>query len=147
MSGTTDVSAWKLMIYPVTFLLVFGAVMNLIIQPFVNDGILVQNNPTEYSDLLKNVVLKGIPVDANINITMFPPPFTITIGSVNLFEPFQNIYNGLMPDAVQNFLLNDVNTLSYLPTTMQAIITILLIISLLYSIITLLVMIIGAIPT
>lgn len=53
----TDVGAWKLLIYPIAFILIVGAILNLAVSPFVDNGNTLPSNPSFSLSITKTMLV------------------------------------------------------------------------------------------
>jgi hypothetical protein len=98
-----------------------GAILNLLIKPFVNEGINPVIDKTTALSGLENVIISGLPIE-NLTIGVF-------WGEIAFGDFVSDIYNALMPNFIQSFLLEQIQILSYLPAWIQTPIVILIVIS------------------
>jgi hypothetical protein len=108
--ATAESGTWKLLLYPVIIIFVIGVVLNLVVTPFTDGGVVIEKHPTFFSSSMQNIIDTG-----NVfNISVISIPLIIT----TLDIPVPNIFH-LIPNSALVFIQQQVNIYSWLPEVIQ----------------------------
>lgn len=122
--SASDSGSWKLLIFPFMIIFIIGIVFNLVVQPFVDNGVPINNEPSFIVSAMQNIIATG-----NIfNVSVISIPLLVT----TLDIPVPNIFN-IFPDSIQSFIINQVTIFSYLPTEIQVPLAIIITLSFIYA--------------
>ena len=112
--------SWKLVIFPLAFLFILSSFLFYVINPFIDtQAVPVIDNP--FTSSLELLIQTGSPFNLTLDLGLFSI-------DLNFFNNY--VYNLLMPDFIQDYLLEQVYYMYYLPYPMQSIIGILVYLSL-----------------
>lgn len=129
MGTASDVSVWKLFVYPILAIFIIALAMNLFVQPFIDNGVSIVNQDSTKSALgnTLSVFLTGqsffqnntgnevtlftIPLLGNVSLN----PVGVIVNIVNMVNPFSVIIPTLFP-SLTNFINNQITLFMLLPS-------------------------------
>lgn len=118
--GDNNNGIWVLFMYSVAFIVFIEVILNLVIADFTQNDLPV-NSETAKQLLIFQTVANGTAFNSlNLDLGLF----TIPIGDTMNF-----IYTLVMPDALIDFVIGQMNLFSYIPLFLQIPILVLLIAS------------------
>ena len=122
--AVSDSGSWKLIIYPLAFIIIIGSITTLIVRPFLDNGLTMDSQPTQFGETLIQLVETG-----NIQ-------FNLTATESVIFFPFvagaaltADIVSAILPQTLKDFVADSIRVYYYLPDPIQSIVTALLVIS------------------
>lgn len=125
--AVSDSGSWKLFIYPVVFIVIFGLIYSLVINPFVSGGVIQERNNNIFVDGLVNTAIYGVPINYTI--------LGVNVGILNVAWD-------IMPTSIKSYLANTAVSLYYVPEIIAIPITVIVYAALIYALIVLIMMVI-----
>lgn len=122
--AVSDSGSWKLIIYPLAIIIIFGTIITIMIQPFLDNGIPAESQPSQFGETLIDLVETGN-IDLNLStattIILFP-----LIGATMLTA---DIVSAILPQDIKDFIADSIRVYYYIPEPFQTIITAFLIVT------------------
>lgn len=119
----TDIGSWKLIIYPVIIIIVFGGLLSITTKPLIDNGLEVNKNSLGILNNLHDLAMGNLPTNSTTSL------FWSIISPVP-----KTIYDFIVPDSIKVYIAADITALSYMPNEVLIPITIVLVLSLLIGI-------------
>lgn len=123
--SNTDSGVWKLLIYPLAIIFVIGIILNLVITPFLDNGIYPSGVNQSNVDYLRNITENGIPFEIHVPLLLLTLDWVAVAPS-----PI-----GFLPQFLRNFIVDQILILTYIPYQIYYPLIILFSVAIIYAVV------------